>query len=134
MPNGESLKIVDQVIDAVARRDVSRLIELTDPEVEWRSFLAEISGGGVYRGHDGIRHYVKDLDDAWEIFEPQIDEGIAVGAMALMIGRIRYRGRGSQVETEAQAGWLMKFREGRVLLVRAVRDPETVLEAAARQS
>jgi ketosteroid isomerase-like protein len=129
----ESLRIVGQIIDAVGGRDVSRLIELTDPDVEWRSFLAELMGGGVYRGHDGIRQYVKDLDDAWEIFEIYMDDGIEVGQMVLMLGRIRYRGRESKVETESSAGWLIKLREGRMVFVRALRDPEAVLEAAARR-
>ena len=52
------------MVDAVAHRDVSRVLDLTDPDVECvRSRQASLEEG-VYRGHDGIRQYVRDLDDA----------------------------------------------------------------------
>ena len=53
----ENVELAGQVLDALPRRDVSRLIALSDPEVEWQSFFAEVAlgEGGGYRGHDGIR-------------------------------------------------------------------------------
>jgi hypothetical protein len=42
-------------MDALSQRNVSRLISLADPEVEWRSFFAIGESGGVYPGHDGTR-------------------------------------------------------------------------------
>ena len=52
-----SQEIVDlarEVLATLGTRDSSRLIALSDPEVEWHSFFA-LSEGGVYRGHDGTR-------------------------------------------------------------------------------
>ena len=66
----ENVKLADDLIAAVSRHDLGRLIELTDPDVEWHSFLAQLSEGGVYRGHAGMRQYVSDVDDAWEVFQP----------------------------------------------------------------
>ncbi len=51
----ESLKLAAEVMDALSRRDLSRLIALADPEIEWHSFFAEVGEGGVYRGHEGTR-------------------------------------------------------------------------------
>ena len=48
-------------MDALSPRDLSRLIALSDPEIEWHSFFAELGGGGVYRGHSGTRRYIDDL-------------------------------------------------------------------------
>ena len=129
--SSQNLKLAAEIVDAVARRDVPRLIELTDPDVEWRPFATGLMEEGVYRGHDGIRQYVNDLDDAWEVLRADVDDGLAIGATVLLVGRIRYRGRGSGVETENTAGWAIKFREGKLISMRAFRDPERAIEALA---
>jgi ketosteroid isomerase-like protein len=123
-----NLEAASEVVDAVARRDLTRLIELADPEVEWQPFATGLLEEGVYRGHDGIRRYVSDLDDAWEILRAEVDGGLEVGSVVLLVGRLRYRGRGSGVETDLQAGWVVRFRDGRMVAMRAFRDPERAIE------
>src|SRR4051794_35788086 len=117
--------------DAVARRDVPRLIELTDPDVEWRPFATGLLEGGAYEGHEGIREYVRDLDDAWEVLRADMKDGLAIGTVVLLVGSLRYRGRGSGIETENAAGWVVKFRDGKVISMRAFRDPEHAIETLA---
>ena len=124
----ENVELADQVVDAVARRDLSRLIELTHPEIEWHSFFA-LGEEGVYRGHDGMRRWVSDQNDAWEILRGDVDDRLDVGDVVVLVGRIHYRGKGSGVETESPAGWMLKFREGRLICFRAFREPEQALEA-----
>jgi ketosteroid isomerase-like protein len=34
------VEAVRDVLDAMARRDLARLLELLDPEIEWQSFFA----------------------------------------------------------------------------------------------
>jgi len=116
-------------MDSLRRRDLSRVIALTDPEVESHSFFAELGDEGVYRGHDGTRQYMRDLDDAWEIVRADVDDTVGAGDVAVLIGRIHYRGRLSGIETETAAGWMLKFRYGRVVCFRAFREPEQALEA-----
>jgi hypothetical protein len=72
---------------------------------------------------------MRDLDDAWEIVRAEVDSELAVGGVAVLIGRIHYRGKGSGIETETPAGWVLKFREARLILFRAFRDPAKALEA-----
>lgn len=123
----ENLALAHEVIDAVERRDLEGLIDLTDPNVEWRSaFVA--GSGGVYRGHAGIREYVRDMKDAWDIVRLDVDHEIAIGEVVVFVGRIHYRGKGSGVEAESESGYLLKFRGGRVVTFRPFRDPEKALE------
>jgi ketosteroid isomerase-like protein len=126
----ETVQLARQVMDALARRDVSRLIAFADPEIEWHSFFAQLGEGGVYRGHDGTRRYMSDLSDAWEIVRADVDDALGVGDVAILVGRIHYRGKGSGIETESPAGWMLRFRNGKVLCFRAFREPEKALEAA----
>jgi ketosteroid isomerase-like protein len=128
----ENLGRVRELINAVERQDLSRLIDLTDPDVEWHSVLAQLGEGGVYHGHDGMRRYVKDLNDAWEIMRAEIDDALTVGAVVVVVGKIHYRGRGSGVETRSPAGYVVKFRQGRVVYMRAFRDPEQAFESLGR--
>ena len=72
---------------------------------------------------------MSDLNDAWEIVRADVDEGLGVGNIALLVGRIHYRGKASGVETESPAGWMFKFRDDRVVLFRAFREPDQALEA-----
>jgi ketosteroid isomerase-like protein len=116
------------VLDALSARDASSLIEMSHPDVEWHSFFAVGEGGGAYRGVDGMRRYMGDLSDAFEIVRTEIDDALGVGDLTVLVGRIRYRGKGSGVESTEAAGWVMKFRDGKCLLFRAFRDPERVLE------
>lgn len=125
----ENVELARQLLDAVAQRDLSRLLAFTDPEVEWHSFFAQLGEKGVYRGHDAMRQYVRDLNDAWEIVRPDVDDGLAVGDVVLLVGRVHYRGKTSGVETDSAAGWLFRFRDGKVFYFRAFREPDQALGA-----
>lgn len=128
MRQAEYVKSVRDLLDAVARRDLARLLELTDPEIEWQSFFA--LHGQEYHGHEGIRRYLSDLGEAFDYLRPLPDDLLGVGEVVVGAGRIHYRGRASGVETESSAaGWMFKFRDGRVLRFRAFREPERALEA-----
>jgi len=126
----ENVELARQVMEAIGRRDAERLVALSAPEVEWHSFFAIAEAKGIYFGFDGTRKYMKDLDDAWEIAEIEVDDTLEVGAIAVLVGRIHYRGRGSGVESESPAGWVFRFRNGKLIRFRAFREPEQALEAA----
>jgi ketosteroid isomerase-like protein len=125
----ETIQLARRVMEALGRREPTTLIALADPDVEWHSFFAQLGEGGVYRGHDGTREYMSDLSEAWEIVRADVDDAVVVGDVAVLVGRIHYRGKGSGIETETAAGWMLKFRHGRVICFRAFREPEQALEA-----
>ena len=128
----ENLALAHEVIDAVERRDLEALIDLTHGDVEWRS--AFVAGtGGVYRGHTGMREYVHDMKDAWDIVRLEVDHEIAVGEVVVFVGRIHYRGKGSGVEDETESGYVLKFADGKLVGFRPFRDPEAALEAVGLQ-
>jgi ketosteroid isomerase-like protein len=124
-----NVKLARAVLDALGERDPGRLVALSAPEVEWHSFFAIGQEGGVYRGHAGAAQYMRDLSDAWEFGFAEVDDALGVGNIAVLVGRIRSRGKGSGAETETPAGWLLKFRDGRLLCFRAFREPAQALEA-----
>jgi ketosteroid isomerase-like protein len=125
----ENVEAVHRVLTAVSERDVPCLIGLTDPDIEWRSFFAALSEGGEYRGHDGMRQYVADLREAFETLRVDVSSLLDVGETIVGIGRLYYKGQGSGVEADSAAGWVFRFRGGKVLYFHAFRDPEKVFGA-----
>jgi len=128
--SAENVKIARAAVDAVAQMDLPHLLEITDPDCEWHSFLAELGQDGVYTGHDGIRQYVSDLRDAWEVFEAEEKDIFAMNDVVLLLSELRYRGKASGVDLTSHVGHLAKFREGRIVYMRAFRDQGEALEAA----
>jgi ketosteroid isomerase-like protein len=101
--------------------------------VEWHSFFAVGEEGGMYRGYAGAEQYMRDLGDAWDTAHAEVDDVIGLGDVAVLVGRLHYRGRGSGVETETPAGWMLRFRRGRLVCFRAFREPEQALEAVGHR-
>src|SRR5688572_13517287 len=99
----ENVELARQVMDAIGRRDAERLIALSAPEVEWYSFFAIAEDRGAYCGYEGTRKYMRDLGDVWEIGRADVDDALQVGSIAVLVGRIHYRGKGSGVESEDPA-------------------------------
>ena len=101
----ETVKLAREVLAALGPRDPSRLIALSDPEVECHSFFALGEQGGVYHGHDGMRRWMRDLSEAWDIGHAEVDEALGIADIAVLVGRIHFRGKGSGVESTSPAGW-----------------------------
>jgi ketosteroid isomerase-like protein len=125
----ENVEIARQLLVAVGERDLSALLRLTDPQVEWRSFFAALQESGEYHGHDAMSQYLSDLDDAFEFLQADAMSLLDVGDVVIGVGRIRYRGESSGVEMEVPSGWMFKFRDGKAIRFRAFREPEEALEA-----
>jgi ketosteroid isomerase-like protein len=129
------VEAVREWINAFNRRDAEAILELAHPDVDYRPYLAALSGGsGSYHGHRGLRRYLHDLDEAWSAFEAQIHSLRAVGEHVLMEGRLRARGRKSGVEVDAEMAWLHSFRDGKYARLRIFQDSAEAAEAAAREN
>jgi ketosteroid isomerase-like protein len=123
------VELARAAFDALRAFDAVSATEIADPEVEWHSFFALGQAAGAYRGHDGTRQYVADLQDAFESIDADIDDWLEIGDLALLVGRICYRGRTSGAESASPAGWVFKFRDGKVVYFRAFVDPKRALES-----
>jgi ketosteroid isomerase-like protein len=124
----ENVEVVRRLMAAIAERDLAGLLALTDPQVKWQSFFA-LGQGGVYRGHEAMSQYVRDLDEAFEWIRPEVSSMLHVGDLVVGVGQVGYRGRGSGVEAASLAGWVFKFRGGKLLAFRAFSEPQQALEA-----
>src|SRR5262245_8360227 len=134
----ENVEAVRNWVAAINAADSDRLIELADPEVDYLPYLAALAGeSGAYRGHDGLRQYVRDLAEAWSSYEVEIHELEDLGDHVLMQGRLRGKGQSSGLDVDAEMAWLHTFRSGsgerRYLRLRFFASRDEALEAAGLQ-
>jgi ketosteroid isomerase-like protein len=100
--------------------------------VEWHSALHALLGGEqmVFRGHDGVREMLRDLNDAFDEIQIEISEIRDLGDRLVAIGHTRNRGRESGAETESPIAFAVEFKDGKAISLRAYLDPDEALEAA----
>jgi ketosteroid isomerase-like protein len=128
-----NVEIVRHVYEAAARRDSASVLALYDPEVELdNSALAVVGwGGGVYRGHDGLRNFFREWHEAWETVDYDFDELIdASGEFVISVVSRRARGRASGAEVTLDLALLWTIRDERVVRVVWFSSREDALAAA----
>src|SRR5829696_3407387 len=57
----ENVEIARRSFEAFNGRAIDELISFADPDSEWLPFRAQLEGI-VYRGHEGVRQFVRDID------------------------------------------------------------------------
>jgi ketosteroid isomerase-like protein len=128
----ENVEAFKRGIEAFHRRDMETVLEVHDPKVEWHPMIQVLLGGEatVYRGHEGVREQLRDLDEAFTEIHFEISEIRDLGDRLLANGRIRARGKESGVETQSPISFLADFKNGKVIRAVTYPDPKEALETA----
>jgi ketosteroid isomerase-like protein len=124
-----------RLVDDGGRRDAQSLLAYVSPNVEWHPALPQSLGGNttVYRGHQGIRQLMSELDQAVGSSRFEMPDVRSLGDRVLGLGRVHIVGRISGVETESPFAYLVDFEDGSPICVRSYLDHERALEAAGLQ-
>jgi ketosteroid isomerase-like protein len=127
--------VVRRLFDAFAARDVVALLEIVDPEIEFFGPTAmAVNEGRCYRGHDGMRRYLRDADALWEELDLDPQKLRVVGSHVVALGRVRARARDG-LEIDTAAAWVWRVEHGRVTWGCAYGDPDQMprsLQESAR--
>ncbi len=129
----ENVEIVRHVFEATARRDSDAVVALYHADIVWdtsRVEIGRITGGGVFRGYEGIRQFLRKYNEAWEQLDYEIDELIDAGDQVVSIVNNRARGRVSGVEVELRMPGVWTIRDGKVERVVFFTTRAQALEAA----
>lgn len=59
-----NIEIVRRGYEALGRWEVESLLPDCDPEIEFVSLVGQVEGH-IYRGHDGMRKMVADIEARW---------------------------------------------------------------------
>jgi ketosteroid isomerase-like protein len=128
----ENVKVFKRAIQAINRNDADALLSELAPDVEWHSALLIAVGGkqAMYRGHEGVREWLRDVYETLSEFQLEYSEIQDLGERTVAIGRIRARGTASEVEIESPHGTVVEFSHGKAIRIRNYLDPREALEAA----
>ena len=122
----DAVENVRSGIDAYNRGDAEALVELSDPDVTMVPIRALLEGT-EYRGHEGVRRFLADMDEDWTEREVIADEMREVGGRVLVLGSFRAVGRASGSEVRHPLAWIAVVRDGLLVGLRAYTDPEAAL-------
>ena len=123
-----NLGVVRELLEAFAARDVSRVIRLVDRGVMMEPLSTPVEQRTPYLGVDGLRRYLRDLDETWEEFHISVEELRADGDHVAAAGRIHARRQGFVAEDPA--GFAFKLRDGKVVWAKVYRSPGEAFSAA----
>jgi ketosteroid isomerase-like protein len=128
----ENVDAFERAIDAYNRGDADAFVSAFDPAAEWHTVTQAVFGGEstVYRGHEGIRRFVLEVDEALADVRAECTEVRDLGERIVAVGRMRGRGRSSGAVAETPIGWVVDFADGKVVRMRDYLDPDEALEAA----
>ena len=129
----EHVEAFKRGIKATNRGDVEGVLRELHPSVEFHPALQELVGGeaAVYHGHDGVREYFRDMDEAFAEVELDYTEIRDLGDRVLATGSFRTRGRQSGALTESPVAALVDLdAASKGTRVLTYLDPREALEAA----
>jgi ketosteroid isomerase-like protein len=114
-------------VEAFNKRDVEAFIALCDPQIELQSTVT-VPGGAVYRGHDGVRRWHRDLEDGWgdELrVEPEVY--FELGEHTISFHVLHGRGRQSGADVAMPAAHVYRWRDGLIVYFKGYADKADAL-------
>lgn len=126
----DNVALVTRSFEAICAWDVDTLLELYHPEVELLPLTGTRVESGGYRGHDGVRAYMSEARDLWEVLQPVGDVFTDVGDHVLVTGHCRVRGRSSGAESNPVCAWVVGVRDGLIVSHRACQSYDEALQVA----
>ena len=124
----DSVELHRRVYAAFNARDVDALLELCDPSIRIKSVFAAV-GGAAYEGHDGVRRWQADLEEAWGTeIRVEAETYFDLGEHELAFDVLHGRGRHSDAEVVLPGAALTRWRERRCVAFTAYADRDEPLE------
>ena len=126
--SGTDIDVVKAVFAAFAARDVEGLLAHAAPDIEFTAVTSDYAGRtGPYRGHEGMREYVRDVARVWDELRLTPTDYRQVGDQVLVTGRVTAR---SPARTVAgSTGWVWRLVEGKVVYIRVYASAEDAVRA-----
>src|SRR5436190_5707077 len=126
----ENVQIFRRGTDALERGtlDDALIEEIIDPDVIFEPLRAPVSGG--YRGHEGMRQFIADTAESFDVFRFDRPDIRDLGDRVLAIGTLHIRARQSGIEMDVPTAGIATYRDGRLIHWKDYGDKSQALEAA----
>jgi ketosteroid isomerase-like protein len=127
------VEIVERTLEAFARSgvpDVEELIGWLTEDVELRSAIVGGASGSTYHGHDGVRQWAREVDEAFDELRMLPHDFSEVGDLVVGLGHVQARGGASGLVLDVPIGWVLSIRDGKVASLHGYLDHAEALAAA----
>jgi len=127
----ENVTIMQRYYDAWFRRDPSEMGTL-DPEIELYPDPANewVGLNLVYRGPDGVREYIRTVEEALEDYHPEVESLIDAGDKVVTLAIESGRGRGSGAEVlSRRTAHVWTLRDGKAIRLDLYNDRADAFKA-----
>jgi ketosteroid isomerase-like protein len=124
----ENVQIIRRLLHAFNDRDLEALLPGIHPEAEIQSLRAQLEGR-AYRGHEGMRQMLADLDDDWTFVQMDGEDFREADDQVVMLGRLRARGRASGVDLDVPVAVVWTLRDGKVVRAKTFSEQADALRA-----
>ncbi|MGH2960718.1 MAG: nuclear transport factor 2 family protein [Solirubrobacterales bacterium] len=126
--SAENVKLVRRWFEGFRVGEVSP--DICDPEIEIRNWK-ESPSPGPYRGHEGLRRWWNDVEDAFEDMHFELVDAIDVGdervvTVQRIVGRFRLTG----IEVDHIWGAVVSVRQGKIASAVGYASPGRAKRAA----
>jgi ketosteroid isomerase-like protein len=120
--------------DAWRSGDPETWIKRFSPDCEFRSFVSDLEGE-VYRGHDGLREFLRAQSEVWAEIHMVAERGWRRGRMIMVAGHLATRARHSGVEVDLPIVFLAeRERDGRTRWAAQFESLGAAIAAAGERS
>ena len=121
----ENVERTRRVAEAFNARDIDAMLGYCDPSIEFHVTFEAV--GGVYHGHDGLRRWHRDLEEAWGEIRLEPEAFFDLGEQTMAFSVMRARGRQSGAEVVMPAAQVARWRDGRCVYFKAYADRHDAL-------
>jgi ketosteroid isomerase-like protein len=124
----ENVKLVHDLFEQWSAGNYEFIIQTAQPDVEIFSRFASL-GGEPYRGAEGVRQWVEEIELTFGRFEVRTSELRDLGDRVLALGAIGLQGKTSGIEIEQPMGWLFELEGGKLARILFYSSHAEALEA-----
>jgi ketosteroid isomerase-like protein len=88
----ENVEVVRELAEAWKVDDRDAWLAIWDEAAEFYPLRSQLEGRS-YRGHEGLRRFMTELDEVWDHVRFEVDEICDAGEQVVALAHVRARGR-----------------------------------------
>ena len=112
---GDDVAAVREFFAAFVRRDADALAAAMADDGVFQPLSTDAAPRGAYLGPEGMRTYLRDLEETWRQFDVTVSEMQEVDGHVLVTGRIYARARASSLVADDPVAFVWQVRDGHVV-------------------
>jgi ketosteroid isomerase-like protein len=124
----QNVELVRRSYETFQSGDIEAALQFFDPEGEFVSRFGAMEGR-TYKGHNGIRQYLSDIDEAWESYDRELENLIDGGDRVLAVINIEAVSKGTGVRLQDRIGLGYWLRDGRIVRMVSYPSVDQALQA-----